>query len=157
MLLDVDFSLGRGLRKSFPLLSSSSPSLPLRASTLPSHYSPLTRHRSLGRVARSATALPIGADTPRGVGADFSLLGGTRSSSVASVCPSVRPFAGHPPLRWQSSIVLIEAACVRACTSCCSVQSFLFSRPTNLCFYDLPRFTCPRSCPLNRPNVAINR
>jgi len=172
VLLDVDFSLGRGLRKSFPLLSSSSSSLSLRASLpYPPITLPLPVTAPLGRVARSATALPIGADTPRGVEADFSLLASVelgRFRPLPSVPLSVRPSAGHPPPRSLpvvSSVELIEAACVRACTSCCSVQSFPCDRRffvftiylvSLFCSSQRPRKHCDKQVSLGRPQSWIS-
>lgn len=85
------FSLGeRGLRKS----SLPSPSLVswnhsvflVHFVSLSLSFPPLCLFYSLERVSRSDMALPIGADTPRGVEAD--------STRVESF---VRPSAGHPP------------------------------------------------------------
>lgn len=122
------FSLERGLRKSLPfvplpllvlLVSLSPPLVPLHPSVTPlpspsSHPSPLSR-----RVARSSAALPIGADTPRGVEADFSLFGTIRSSSDASVGPS----AGHPPSCSRHTCSLKPRACMYT-VRCRGVPSF---------------------------------
>lgn len=64
---------------------------------------------------RQRAALPIGADTPRGVEADFSRFGNARVSSAASVGPS----AGHPPPRsrprsLKSCACRERAECLRA-------------------------------------------
>lgn len=72
------------LSSSFPSLSPVVPLYPTPPFASP-RPPPLPR-----RVARSATALPIGADTPRGVEADLSPFGATRPFSAASVRPSVR-------------------------------------------------------------------
>lgn len=142
------------MRKSLsPLLSTSlppapSPPPPSRLVPVPPPYPPITlpllRHPLPRRVARSAAALPIGADTPRGVEANFSPLGGARSSSAASV----RPSAGHPPPR-QSPVALIEAACVRACVRLvvASVE-FFFPSVVNVRANPRSRFsTFPRTRP----------
>lgn len=88
--LDVDFRLAReGCVNLLSLLLPSSLGITLSSSctlSLSLSFPPLCLFYSLERVSRSDMALPIGADTPRGVEAD--------STRVESF---VRPSAGHPP------------------------------------------------------------
>lgn len=92
--LDVDFRSREGCVNPTP--SPRARPLAAAAAPLPSHrVSPLARARSDVSRGRQRAALPIGADTPRGVEADFSRFGNARVSSAASVGPS----AGHPPPR----------------------------------------------------------
>lgn len=126
--LDVDFRSREGCvnrSPSSPLLSSSSVCrcLPPRASPPFRHPSPLPLLPPVPlsrRVARSSAALPIGADTPRGVEADFSL----RNDSVILGC--VRRSVRRASSLLQSSYMLIEAACVHVHGSVprCSVVPF---------------------------------
>lgn len=105
------FSLGRGLRKSLSPVPSPSPLRPPRLSTpsvIPSPASP---------PSRSTPALPIGADTPRGVEADLARFGAARPPSAPLVYPFVRPSVRPSARRASSpsqSVSLIETACVHA-------------------------------------------
>lgn len=107
---------------------SSSPSSLVLPLLLPSRYPSLPSLSLCG--AQSVAALPIGADTPRGVETDFALLGSVRPFSVASVRPfgrlsvrsSVRPSAGHPPSYSRQSRSLKSYARARAVCMCVCVR-----------------------------------
>lgn len=136
------------MRKSLPPLSlpsfSSSLSPPTCLSTLPFHYPP-PHPPPLPRTCR---AVGFGAAHRRryAPGCRGRLQPGARWSSVVfgRVRPSVRR-ASSPSL--VVSRALIEAACVRACTSCCSVHSFFLPRRPRSTVIHFASFTIPTYVP----------